>query len=60
MFCENITTNKQEMHSLTGGFRGDGPPVGCKLVFFHDFFQFATVRGGGVGGVVAVGSRLLH
>lgn len=39
------------MHSLTGGFRGDGPPVGCKLVFFHDFFQFATVQGGGGVGV---------
>lgn len=49
MFCEIITINKQEMHSLTGGFRGDGPLVGCKLVFFNDFFQFATVQGG-VGG----------
>lgn len=59
MFCENITVNKQEMHSLTGGCRGDGLPVGCKLMFFHDFFQLATVQGGRGGGVAA-GSRLLH
>lgn len=36
----------EEMHYLTGGVRGHGPPVGCKVVFFHYFIQFATVRAG--------------